>query len=164
MKKYILTGFFIAAVFAHAAIAEDTVSGSLTVNGKPVELKHVYTDSGQDDVIVVMTDAPLSEADIPFGVAMLAMDGKVRGIVITVDKKSGSIARGGYNAIFHHVWEGQLGTIGNGVLTIDKMDDEIIEGTLKTPEPNTWTNAIEDRDDVYTYDVKFKAAVVKREL
>ena len=164
MKKYILTGFLIAAVFIQSAKAEDTVSGSLTVNGKPVELKHVYTDSGPDDVIVVMTDAPLSEADIPFGVAMLAMDGKVRGIVIKIKKKSSSIAPRGYNAIFHDVWEGQLGTIGNGVLTIDKMNDEVIEGALKTPEPNTWTNAIEDRDDVYSYDVKFKARVVKREL
>ncbi|MEZ4547759.1 MAG: hypothetical protein R3B51_08580 [Thermodesulfobacteriota bacterium] len=52
--------------------------------------------------------------------------------------------------------EGQLGTLGNAVLKIDKLDDKTIEGQISTPEKSTFS------DYTFAIDAKFKAALGRR--
>lgn len=144
--------------------AEDKVSGNLTINDKAVKINHVYTDKGQNDIMIVFTDVSVPQDSIPFGVAGLAMEGKVQGMVLTINPESKEIDKQGYNVLYHNIWEGQLGTIGNGVLTIDRLDDEIIEGSIKTPEPNNYIEILEEKTHTYTYDIKFRSSLVQREL
>ena len=144
--------------------AENTVSGTFTINDDAVKINHVYTDQGPNDIMIVLTDIAVPEDSIPFGVAGLAMEGKVRGIVLTMDPESKQIDKQGYNVLYDKAWEGQLGTIGNGVLTIDKLDRDMIEGTIRTTGPNTYSDSFAEKDYVYTYDIKFKANLVSRDL
>ena len=160
----VLVLFLSCLVAINLQAAEDKVTGALTINDKPVKMSHIYTDKGPNDIMVVFTDVSVPEDSIPFGVAGLAMDGKVQGIVLTINTETKELDKQGYNVLYHKVWEGQLGTIGNGVLKIDKLDDKIIEGTIKTPEPNTYTDNFEEKTYTYTYDINFKAKIVDRDL
>jgi len=134
-------GFCLAAVVLFAtslqAAAENSASGALTVNGSSTEIKHAYVDEGPEDLIVVVTDRPMAKDDIPFGLNNLASEDKVRGIVVTISKGTKGLSPG-LNALYHPVWQGQLGTIGNGVLTLSKFDKDEISGKISTPEENTF--------------------------
>ena len=132
----------------------DTAKGTMTANGKKYDIKYSYADNGPDDVIVVLSDSALSRDNIPFGLHQLSMEGKVHGIVFTVSKQSKELATG-LNAIYDESWEGQLGTIGNAVLKIDKFDDQIIQGRIHTPEENSFS------DYTYSFDVTFSASLAK---
>jgi hypothetical protein len=130
------------------AVAENTASGALTVNGSSTELKHAYVDEGASDLIVVLTDRAVAQDDIPFGLSNLAAADKVRAIVFTVSRETKELTPG-LNAIYHPVWEGQLGTIGNGVLTLSKLDNNEIRGRISTPNENTFSKY------KFSYEVSF---------
>ncbi len=149
-------GFCLAAVVLFAlplqAAAENSASGTLTVNGSGTEIKHAYVDEGPEDLIVVVTDRPIAKDNIPFGLNNLASEDKVRGMVITISKGTKGLSPG-LNALYHPVWHGQLGTIGNGVLTLSKFDNNEISGKISTPEENTFG------EYKYSYDISFNVKI-----
>ena len=139
--------------FTHAEDeAQNTASGTLTANDKTYQMKYAYVDEGPDDIVLVLTDSPLERENIPFGLQGPSMAGKVHGLVVTISKAEKAQAPG-LNAIYDESWGGQLGTLGNAVLAIDKLDGQTIEGRISTPEKNTFS------DYTYAFDVKFKAAL-----
>jgi hypothetical protein len=138
------------------ASAEDSAKGTLTVNGTSTELKHAYVDDGSDDLIVVLTDRPLSKDDVPFRLQNLAAEDKVRGIVFTVSKGSKSLTPG-LNVIYHPVWEEQLGIIGDGVLTLSRLDGKEVAGSISTPKQNTFSQY------TFSYDVSFDVKIPEPE-
>ncbi|MBI2487058.1 MAG: hypothetical protein HYW01_08875 [Deltaproteobacteria bacterium] len=145
-------GFFVAALVLLAlslqAATENSASGTLTVNGSSTELKHAYVDEGASDLIVVLTDKTVAQDDIPFGLNNLAAADKVRGIVFTISKETKELTPG-LNAIYHPICEDQLGTIGNGVLTLSKFDNNEITGKISTPNENTFSKY------TFSYDISF---------
>ncbi len=142
--------FFVlpGGVFSHAE--DGSASGTITANDKTYQMKYAYADEGPDDIIVVITDSELKSEDVPFGLHQLAMEGKVHGLIVTVSKATKEQAPG-LNAIYDESWGGQLGTLGNAVLKIDKLDDKTIEGQISTPEKSAFS------DYTFAIDAKFKA-------
>ncbi|MGE3521471.1 MAG: hypothetical protein AB7I96_01275, partial [Candidatus Dadabacteria bacterium] len=141
---------FSGGVFSHAE--DGSASGTITANDKTYQMKYAYADEGPDDIILVITDSELKSEDVPFGLHQLAMEGKVHGLVVTISKATKEQAPG-LNAIYDESWGGQLGTLGNAVLKIDKLDDKTIEGQISTPEKSTFS------DYTFAIDAKFKAAL-----
>ena len=135
----------------HAA-AENSTSGTLTVNGSSTDLKHAYIDEGTSDLIVVLTDRALAQDDIPFGLNNLSAEDKVRAIVFTISKETKELTPG-LNAIYHPVTEGQLGTVGNGVLMLSKLDNNEIRGRISTPNENTFSKY------TFSYDISFAVSL-----
>lgn len=150
-----LSSFLFSGVETPAYAGEETpgtATGTMTANGKTYQMKYSYVDESPEDIILVLTDTALAKKDIPFGLNQLAMDGKVHGIVVTISKETkGQIS--GLNAIYDQSWGGQLGTLGDAVLKIDKLDSKVIEGHLSTPGQNTFS------DYTFSFDVKFKSAL-----
>jgi hypothetical protein len=132
--------------------AQGTAAGTMTANGKTYQMKYSYADESAEDIILVLTDTALAKEDVPFGLNQLAMDGKVHGIIATISKETkGQVS--GLNAIYDQSWGGQLGTLGDAVLKIDKLDSKVIEGRLSTPGQNKFS------DYTFSFDVKFKTAL-----
>lgn len=134
------------------AVAENSASGTLTVNGWGAELKHAYVDEGTSDLIVVLTDRTVAQDDIRFGLNNLSAEDKVRAIVFTISQETKELTPG-LNAIYHPVCEGQLGTIGNGVLTLSKFDSNEIVGEISTPNENTFSKY------TFSYDISFAGSL-----
>ena len=156
----LLAGIGILAIFLlgvqAATFAKDEVlnmaSGTMTSDGLTSQIKYSYADEGPEDIILVLTDNPLPKESIPFGLHQLSMEGKVHGLVVTISKETKGQAPG-LNAQYHEVWGGQLGTLGNAVLKIDKLDSRVIEGHIFTPEQNTFS------DYTFSFDVRFKTSL-----
>jgi hypothetical protein len=161
----LLTGIFIISLFLSSFLlpvvvtlayagdeAQGTAAGTMTANGKTYQMKYSYADESSEDIILVLTDTALAKEDVPFGLNQLAMDGKVHGIIATISKETkGQVS--GLNAIYDQSWGGQLGTLGDAVLKIDKLDSKVIEGRLSTPGQNKFS------DYTFSFDVKFKTAL-----
>lgn len=133
-------------------LAEGTVKGSLRVDGSDTLLKHAYADDGPERHHSGDHRQALQKDQVPFGIYELAVEDKARGIAFSVSKVTKGLARG-MNAIYHPSWEGQLGTIGNGALTLSKFDEGEISGTLATSEENRFD------DHTYAYKVSFAVAL-----
>jgi hypothetical protein len=129
---------------------ESNASGSFTVNGETAQIKYAYVDIWDREVLVMLTDNPVSQENVPFGGHELASEGKVRAIVITISKSTKQIARG-YNALFHKTCGGQLAGIGKEAkLEITRFDDDILEARVVLDKPETRLRY------TFSYDVTFK--------
>lgn len=129
-----------------------TATGTMTANGKTYQMKYSYADESPEDIILVLTDNALPKESIPFGLNQPAMEGKVHGIVVTISRETkGQVS--GLNAVYDESWGGQLGTLGDAVLKIDKLDSQVIEGQISTPAQNTFS------DYTFSFDVKFNTAL-----
>lgn len=157
----LLTGILVLSILLFSGIetltyageeTPGTATGTMTANGKTYQMKYSYVDESPEDIILVLTDNALPKESIPFGLNEPAMEGKVHGIVVTISRKTkGQVS--GLNAIYDESWGGQLGTLGDAVLKIDKLDSKVIEGHLSTPGQNTFS------DYTFSFDVKFKSAL-----
>ena len=133
--KYVLWVFtaFILIGSSTSGLAQNSVQGSLTVDGTTTPIKHVYFDQYRDEFTVVLTDNPVPQEMIPFEVSSLSEQGKVRALEFTVSKESKKLlSRLRKGLYFHPVWTRHL-DIGNGVLTISKFDNTELVGTMTTP-------------------------------
>ncbi|MGH7884199.1 MAG: hypothetical protein ACRENO_00735 [Thermodesulfobacteriota bacterium] len=149
MVRFTLYSILIFLLFLSLnSFAQNSAKGILTINGSSTDVKYAYIDEGAEDVFLVFTDRPVSKENIPFGLDNLSSEDKARGIVITILKSTKQITPG-LNAIYHPVFNGQLGTIGNGVLTINKFSKSEIEGKISTPSENTFGSYI------FSYEISF---------
>ena len=86
-----LQTFFAIFVFifcTSTVVAENTASGSLTVDGKTTAIKFAYADSYDGDITIVLTDSPIAKEMVPDGVFNLGKQGKFKGIMLVVSSKS----------------------------------------------------------------------------
>src|SRR5215471_5793485 len=91
-----------------AASADDRVDGTLTVNGKPVSLQHVYAwttkgafDETKTDVRVLITDQPVPEEKLRS--LMPIMSGDVtQGIELRIDDDKKIIGSEVYHSALKH--------------------------------------------------------------
>ncbi|HSC33697.1 MAG TPA: hypothetical protein VLG45_00340 [Thermodesulfobacteriota bacterium] len=151
----IISVFFLSGIETLAYAGEESpgaAAGTMTANGKTYQMKYSYADEGPDDIMLVLTDSAMPRESIPFGLNQPAMEGKVHGIVVTISKETkGQVS--GLNAIYDESWGGQLGTLGDAVLKIDKLDSQVIEGQLSTPGQNTFS------EYTFSFNVTFKTAL-----
>ena len=158
--KYVLWVFttFILIGSATSGLAQNSVEGSLTVDGTTTPIKHVYFDQYRDEFTVVLTDNPVPQEMIPFEVSSLSEQGKVRALEFTVSReKKKLLSRMRKGLYFHPVWTRHL-DIGNGVLTISKFDNTELVGTMTTP------SEYESDGHRVSYNISFSVSLKKEPL
>jgi len=146
---------FILIGSSDAGMAQNSVEGSLTVDGIMTPIKHIYFDQYRDEFTVILTDNPIAPEMIPDGVHSLSEEGKVRALEFTVSRKTQKLLSRMRKAIyFHPVWTRHI-DIGNGVLTISRFDENTLVGTITTPSD------YESNGHSFSYDISFSVSLKK---
>lgn len=144
------------------AFAENTATGSLTVDGDTTDIKYAYADEYDGEVTIVLVDNEIPEGMVPDGVYNLGEQGKIKGIVFIVSSDKKKLLTGGYynliNAIHSYPKWNKLGTIGNGELTAVITDGDVFSGQIKTPSEN------DVEGHKFTYEIKFSVSLKKEPL
>ena len=145
------------------ASAQNSASGSLTVDGDTTEINHAYAEEFGEEITIALVDNEIPEGMFPDGVYNLGEQGKIKGIVFVVstdDKKK--LLKGGYydliNAVHSYPKWNKLGTIGNGELTAVISDGDVYSGQIKTPSEN------EVDGHKFSYEIKFTVSLKKEPL
>lgn len=133
--------------------AEKAVTGSLTVNGKKVQLLYAYVDTVQPaEPIIVLSNKPLPQEAIPFVSAKLVKDQDLYVIAFTISSKDKKLING-YGMLNYPGSEGVgFGRVEDGGLrlSINKLDDNVIEGKISTAKP------VKLSETAYSFDLAFK--------
>ena len=166
LKNTTTISVFVLLIFFSTHIksfAENSASGSLTVDGDTTEIKYAYADEFDAEITIALVDNEIPSGMFPDGVYNLGEQGKIKGIVFIVstdDKKK--LLKGGYydliNAIHSYPKWNKLGTVGNGELTAVISDGDVYSGQIKTPSEN------EVDGHKFTYDIKFSVNLKKEPL
>jgi hypothetical protein len=148
-----------------AALAADgSAAGSLTVAGKTTPLKYAYAraakgffDKTKEDVLVILTDVPLSEEALQdeFARHHLAAEGKLHGVEVVLD--AGKQAIGG--GLLHEAWKetgGYVSATGMHVFTPKAFDGKVVEGMLATSKRSEFMKVS------FEYKAAFSAAVWRK--
>ncbi len=142
--------------------AQNAAEGSLTVDGEQTAISHVYADMFDGDITIVLTSETIPKESVPDGVYDLGKQGKFKGIVFIVSGETQALLTGGIekliNAIhFPPLWN-QLGSIGDGTLTISKFSEDILEGRIATSSDNKLAG------HTFSYEISFSVSVKKEPL
>ena len=158
--RYLLWVFtaFVLIGSSTNGLAQNTVEGSLTVDGTTTPIKYLYFDQYRGEFTIVLTDNPVPQEMIPFEVSSLSEQGKVRALEFTVSREAKKLlSRMRKGLYFHPVWTRHL-DIGNGVLTISKFDNTELVGTMTTP------SEYESEGHRVSYDISFSVSLKKEPL
>ncbi len=150
----------LVVLVATPATAQNTVKGTLVVDGKPIQLTHVYAyaqegffDKKKQDVVVVMADAevPATALRDHFALADLAKEGKLHYVQQTINTEGQVI---NYE-VRHQVFKTpESGGSTEHVFEPKTFDKKLIAGRSWTKSPQ------KSFDDIpYSYDVTFSAAI-----
>jgi len=161
-KSAILALIFTASTLigvTTSVIAQHSAEGTLTVDGETIEIKYAYADVYDGDITIVLSSAIIAPEMVPDGVYSLGEQGKFRGIVFSVSSEAKELLKGGLyklvNAIhFHPTWN-QLGSVGDGVLTTSKFDENTLTGKIATQSEN------ELAGHKFSYDITFSVSLEK---
>jgi len=137
--------------------SKESTNGSITVDGKTVNIKHVVARPLFDDIIILLADKPVPKEMVPDGILGLSEKGKIRGIMFSVSANNKRLLGKGesiQSIHFYPVWE-QLGNIGNGQLEITTSDENTIHGKIFTPSDNEW------EEHKFSYEIEFTADIKK---
>lgn len=147
-----------------AAADEGKADGTLTVAKTPVKLVHAYAqaqkgffDPKVDDVLVLLTDVPLSGAALtdPFERRKMEKEGRLRSVEAVINAKGQPV-----NVTVRDKAFGGPPVSGGStedVFEAKTNDGKTIAGRLRRANPG------KSFDDVpYTYDVTFSAAVAPK--
>ena len=133
------------------AVAAD-VSGTLEINKKKFKLAYGYIDMVQpEEPVIVLSDKPLPEEQVPFLNADYAVKNKVHAVVFGIvsrDKKISDmrwIYLGGDADIPVTVFPDDLIS-----LDLKQADESVVEGKINTVRPKTLT------DLTYSFNASFK--------
>ncbi|HKB70116.1 MAG TPA: hypothetical protein VKH46_04680 [Thermoanaerobaculia bacterium] len=135
------------------------VSGTLTVDGKAIELPHAYLDeTDPDEPIVVLSDQPLPPDAIPFIPEKLVEEKQLHAVAFSFSRREGKLTNtfGKLYAPGHEIGVG-LGRVedGNVSLTVGLIDDSGIEGRIATVKPVKLSYI------AYSFDLAFRAPAAK---
>jgi hypothetical protein len=141
-----------------AAGREGTVAGTLTLNGVPVAIAHVYAtaepgffDPTKEDVHVLLSDAALSDeerADV-FALQALAREGRLRAVEVVIDADGAPIA----GSLFAKEFEGMVSATGMHRFTRERLDRTGIAGRLAVEEPHAFMGV------TFQYEARFTAPI-----
>jgi len=146
---------FLLISSSHSGMAQNSVEGSLTVDGATASIKHIYFDQYREEFTVVLTDNPVPQEMIPYEVSSLSEQGKMRALEFTVSRETQKLLDRMRKAIyFHPVWTRNI-DIGNGKLTITKFDENNLVGTITTPSEQ------ESDGHRFSYDISFSVSLKK---
>ncbi len=128
------------------------VSGTLEINKKKFKLAHGYIDMVQpEEPVIVLSDKPLPEEQIPFLNADYVVKNKVHAVVFGIVSKDKKISD------MRWVYLGGDGDIPVTVfpediisLDLKQADESVVEGKIKTVRPKTLT------DLTYSFNASFK--------
>jgi hypothetical protein len=152
----------LSATPGHTAPADGTASGTLTVNGKTVQVAYAYAravpgffDKSTMDTLVIVSDVPLDATALSddFARSDLAKAGKLHAFEITIDASGTPIS-----TAWRH--DGFTGPQPSGLSTADVftktvLDGKVVEGSYKSAEPAEFFG------NTYSFDVTFRAAVAR---
>lgn len=153
----------LVVLVATPATAQNTIKGTLVVDGKPIQLTHVYAfakegffDPKKQDVVVVMADAEVPAAALrdQFALADLAKTGKLHFVKQTIDADGQVINYEVRHELFKMP---ETGGSTEHVFEAKTFDKTLISGRARTKSPQ------KSFDDVpYSYDVTFSATIEPR--
>ena len=134
-----------------AAGAAD-VSGTLEINKKKFKLAHGYIDMVRpEEPVIVLSDKPLPEEQVPFLNADYVVSNKVHAVVFGIVSKDKKISDmrwvylGGEADIPVTVFSDDMIS-----LDLKRADESVVEGKIRTIKPKTLT------DLVYSFTANFK--------
>ena len=163
MNHKVLLGVLLAGLVvlvAAPATAQNTVTGTFVVDGKPIKLTHVYAyaekgffDPKKQDVVVVLADAEVPAAALRdhFALADLAKAGKLHFVKQTIDAEGQVI---NYEVRHERFKMPESGGSTEHVFEAKTFDKKLIAGRAWTKSPQ------KSFDDVpYSYDATFSATI-----
>jgi hypothetical protein len=135
------------------------VTGTLTVDGRKIDLVYAYVDRVDPaEPIVVLSSKPLPADAIPFIPEKLVNEQKIYAIAFSVSRKEKKLTNN-YGMLSSPGEAAQVGLgrveEGRVKLTITRIDDKGIEGKIATAKPVTLSYIS------YSFDLSFKAAQSK---
>jgi len=141
-----------------AAGREGTVAGTLSLNGVPVAISHVYAsaqpgffDTKAEDIRLLFSDVPLSDddrADV-FALIHLGRDGKGRILEVVFDKDGQAIS----GSIFAKEFDGQVSATGMHRFERERFERAAIAGRMYMDAPHEFRNV------TFQYDLRFSAPI-----
>ncbi len=139
-----------------AQAAEKAVSGTLTVDGKKIELGYAYVDrTDPAEPIIVLSSKPLPADAIPFIPEKLIKEQKIYAVAFSVSQKDKKLTNT-YGMLSNPGESPQVGLgrveEGRVKLTITRLDDAAIEGKISTVKPVKLSYI------AYSFDLSFKAS------
>ncbi len=149
-----------ASATAKAGDATSAVSGTVTVNGTPTQIRFGYAhqvkgffDPKKNDVEIVLSDAPLSGAALTdsFARGKLATDGKIHTFEITIDSKGTPVSTS-----FHHngfTGPSPSGLDSSDVFTKKSLTAKLVDAHYKSAEEHEFFGT------KYAFDVTFRLPI-----
>ena len=157
MRRSILNCFMVSRILLLLCLLPLTasaadVSGTLEINKKKFKLAYGYIDMVQpEEPVIVLSDKPLPEEQVPFLNADYAVKNKVHAVIFGIVAKDRKISD------MRWVYLGGDGDIPVTVfpediisLDLKQADDSVVEGKIKTVRPKTLT------DLTYSFTANFK--------
>ncbi len=143
---------------AKGVSAQNSVEGSLTVDGTTTALKHIYFDQYREEFTIILTDSSIAPEMIPDGIYGLSEEGKVKALEFTVSRETQKLLKQMRKSIyFHPIWTRNI-IIGDNELTISKFDEEMLVGKIETPSENEYGG------HHFSYNVSFSVSLKKEPL
>lgn len=144
------------------ALADDTATGTLTVNGTETKVAYAYAhsvpgffDKTTNDVEVIVSDVPLDAKALgdPFARSKLADEGKLHAFEIRINAEGAPIS-----TMWRH--NGFKGPQPSGLSTADPFtktvfDGKVVEASYKSASPGDFF------DNTFSFDVTFRATIGK---
>ena len=148
-----LIGLSIAGARAAQDVAR--ASGTLTINGTAVPLRHAsatpqsaFFDKNSEDIRIRLSDVPLPSGD-EFEVIRLARQGGVRVVEVTVDAKGEPMT----GAIYAKEFNGMVSLAGMHKFAPERMERTAIAGRLWMEGSRTFMNV------TFVYDATFSTPI-----
>ena len=148
-----------AVLCADAVLAQaGTASGSLTINGEQIALRHAYAsaqkgffDAKSEDIRVLLTDVPVAEPDRAntFRLARLARDGQLHAIEVILSATGEPLS----GALFVTGFNGMASVSGMHKFAPEAVERTRVAGRMFTDGPRTFSGV------TYQYDARFSAAI-----
>lgn len=144
-----------------ALLAQDHAEGTITVNGKTINLSHAYAravrgffDKTKEDIEVILCDAPLEGKALvdQFERINQAKEGRLHAFEITFNAEGTPIS----TSWRHNGFDGKApsGLSSSDVFTSKVFDGKLVEGRYTSAKPREFFG------HTYSFDVAFRAAVI----
>lgn len=147
----------LSTILGTEAGAENNAKGTLTVNDEIFQLKYAYVYEQEDELVVALTDNPVSQENVPFDLGDLAYEGKIHGLSVGISKQQKNVKTdSAYHAIYHKIFLGRGALADPGKLRINRFDGKTLDAVLTIDKPVAFKLSAAAEKPKYCYDVAFK--------